>query len=257
MRAHDFYPFLRCSAAAVLVLAGAAFVVPAGPAFALSEIGDGTQIQPSATSPVQRAPLPSSDDSEGEQMMPAPPASDDNSEGTGEEEQNSPSAVHPRADPDEPPAEVIYDLGRLPEPVRRMHGLILEACKSGELEKLRPLIGTGETQTQLTLGDFEGDPITFIRELAGDDQGQEILAILQEILEAGYVHLDAGTPEELYVWPYFFALPLDKLTPPQRVELFRIVTAGDYEDMKVFGTYIFYRVGITPEGRWQFFVAGE
>jgi hypothetical protein len=27
--------------------------------------------------------------------------------------------------------------------------------------------------------------------------------------------------------------------------------------MKQFGTYIFYRVGITPEGRWAFFVAGE
>ena len=46
-------------------------------------------------------------------------------------------------------------------------------------------------------------------------------------------------------------------TARQKVELFKIVTAGDYEDMKQFGTYIFYRVGITPEGRWAFFVAGE
>ena len=36
----------------------------------------------------------------------------------------------------------------------------------------------------------------------------------------------------MYVWPYFFAVPLDRLTPRQRVELFKIVTAGDYEDMK-------------------------
>jgi hypothetical protein len=27
--------------------------------------------------------------------------------------------------------------------------------------------------------------------------------------------------------------------------------------MKQFGIYIFYRVGITPEGRFAFFVAGE
>jgi hypothetical protein len=52
-------------------------------------------------------------------------------------------------------------------------------------------------------------------------------------------------------------VPLDRLTPPQRVELFKIVTAGDYEDMKSYGAYIFYRVGITPDGRWQFFVAGD
>jgi hypothetical protein len=27
--------------------------------------------------------------------------------------------------------------------------------------------------------------------------------------------------------------------------------------MKNYGAYIFYRSGITPEGRWQFFVAGD
>ena len=47
------------------------------------------------------------------------------------------------------------------------------------------------------------------------------------------------------------------LTAPQRVELFKIVKAGDFDDMKTYGTYIFYRVGITPDGRWSFFVAGD
>jgi hypothetical protein len=41
------------------------------------------------------------------------------------------------------------------------------------------------------------------------------------------------------------------------VELFKIITAGDYEDMKTFDAYVFYRVGITPQGRWAFFVAGD
>ena len=50
---------------------------------------------------------------------------------------------------------------------------------------------------------------------------------------------------------------MDKLSPPQKVELFKLVTAGDYEDMQAFGAYIFYRAGITPEGRWIFFVAGD
>ena len=83
------------------------------------------------------------------------------------------------------------------------------------------------------------------------------MAILLEVLEAGYVHLNAGKPEELYVWPYFFAIPLDKLTDQQRVELFKLVTSGDYEDMKSFGAYIFYRLGISPDGSWRFFLAGE
>ena len=138
-----------------------------------------------------------------------------------------------------------------------MHDLIVEAAKSGDIEKLRPLLGMGDDMTQLSFGGIDGDPIAFLKGLSGDPEGQEILAIMEEVLNAGYVHLDAGTPNEIYVWPYFFGIPLDKLDSRQKVELFKIVTAGDYEDMKQFGTYIFYRVGITPEGRWAFFVAGE
>jgi len=158
---------------------------------------------------------------------------------------------------DEPVPDVLYDLALLPEPVRRMRELIVEACLSGDIERLRPLISSGEDATQLSFGDMPGDPIAFLRELSGDEHGHEILAILYEVLSAGYVRLAEGTPEEMYVWPYFFAVPLDALTGRQRVELFKIVTAGDYEDMKNYGAYIFYRAGISPEGRWLFFVAGD
>ncbi|TGS51537.1 hypothetical protein EN822_26820, partial [bacterium M00.F.Ca.ET.179.01.1.1] len=93
----------------------------------------------------------------------------------------------PRVDPEAPLPEVVYDLAKLPEPVRRMHDLIVEACRSGDIEKLRPLIGKGDSMTQLSLGDIEGDPITFLKGLAGDSEGQEILAIMEEVLSAGYV----------------------------------------------------------------------
>ena len=151
----------------------------------------------------------------------------------------------------------MTDLDQLPAPARRMRELILEASQTGDVEALRPLIGTGSQITQLSLGGIEGDPVNFLREISGDGEGHEILAILQEVLEAGFVRMDAGTPHELYVWPYFFAYPLDKLDARQRVELFRIVTAGDYEDMRLFGGYNFYRAGISPEGQWVFFVAGD
>jgi hypothetical protein len=61
----------------------------------------------------------------------------------------------------------------------------------------------------------------------------------------------------MYVWPYFARYPLDKLNGPQMVELFKILTAGDYEDMKAYGTYLFYRVGITPTGVWKYFISGD
>jgi hypothetical protein len=153
--------------------------------------------------------------------------------------------------------EVSHDFEALPGPVQDMRRLIMEASRSGELEALRPLIGLGDSTTQLSLTRIDGDPIAHLKELSGDEGGQEILAILLEVLEAGYVHLDIGTDTEIYVWPYFFGVPIADLTPVQRVELFKIVTAGDYEDMLAFGGYLFYRVGITPDGRWQFFIAGD
>ena len=153
--------------------------------------------------------------------------------------------------------QISYDLEALPMPVRRMRELIIDAAIAGDLEQLRPLIGIGADTTRLSFGEVEEDPIEYLKSISGDAQGHEILAILQEVLEAGYVHVDEGTDTELYVWPYFFALPLDELNAVQRVELFKLVTAGDYEDMLSFGAYIFFRVGITPEGRWLFFVAGD
>lgn len=156
-----------------------------------------------------------------------------------------------------PVPDILDDVSALPEPVQRMRELIMDAARSGDLEKLRPLLGTGQTMTALSFGGVDGDPIAFLRGASGDGQGHEILAILLEVLEARFVRMDAGTEHELYVWPYFYATPLDKLTPPQKVELFKLVTAGDYEDMQAFGAYIFYRAGITPEGRWIFFVAGD
>jgi hypothetical protein len=71
------------------------------------------------------------------------------------------------------------------------------------------------------------------------------------------VHAGAGTEDELYVWPYFATYPLEALTSEQLVELFTLLTAADYEDMKSYGAYTFFRVGITPDGRWRFFLAGD
>lgn len=162
-----------------------------------------------------------------------------------------------RHDLDGPVPRILYDFDLLPEPVARMRRLIIEVCRGGNLEKLRPLIGEEPNATQLTLGALDGDPIDFLRGSSGDEDGQEILAILLEVMEAGFVHLNPGTEQALYVWPYFFAVPLEELTARQRVELFKLVTAGDYQEMKAFGAYIFYRAAITPEGRWVYFVAGD
>jgi hypothetical protein len=161
--------------------------------------------------------------------------------------------------PDQPdiPVEFINNLDTLPEPVKKMRTALVEAAASGDIERLRPLFGTGADETQVSVGDAPEDPIAALKSLSGDPDGREVLAILLDIISTGAAHTDKGTPQEAYVWPYFAEKNLDTLSPPEAVELFRIVTAGDVTDMKEFGGYNFYRLGISPDGKWKFFVAGD
>ena len=155
------------------------------------------------------------------------------------------------------PAEVFYGDADLPKPVRDLRARLIEICKSGEIEGLRPYLETGDDATTVSFGASEGDPIDFLKAASGDGQGVEILAIMLEVLQAGHVHSDVGSDSEIFVWPYFTGVPLDKLTKPQQVQLFELVTAGDYQEMLGFGAYNFYRAGISPDGKLQFFVAGD
>lgn len=161
------------------------------------------------------------------------------------------------ADENATPPPILRDPALLPEPVQRMRRLIMEAARSGDINRFRPLLGSPENGTQLSFADQPEDQVDFLRSMSGDAKGYEIMAILLELLEAPFVQVAQGTDEELYVWPYFAAMPLQKLTPEQMVELMTLVTAGDYEGMEEFGAYNFFRVGISPEGEWVFFVAGD
>jgi len=161
------------------------------------------------------------------------------------------------ADADKAPLpEVHYGEEGLPDKVRDMRRRILEATRTGDLEALRPVIESNEMPPALSGGESD-DAIATLKLLSGDDKGREILAILQEVLDAGYVHVDVGTPQDMYIWPYFTRIPLTKLDGRQMVELFRLITAGDLQDMQDKGVYSFYRVGIGPDGTWHYFEDGD
>lgn len=155
-----------------------------------------------------------------------------------------------------PPPEVRYGTADLPEPVRATREALIAAARTGETETLRPLIEKTDPPTAVSSLDG-GDPIEVLRSEAGDEEGREVLAILMDVLDAGWVRVDAGTPRERYVWPYFARYPFDALTPPQMVELFRVMTAGDFEGMKAEGAYTFFRVEIGADGKWLAFMSGE
>ena len=152
--------------------------------------------------------------------------------------------------------DIVTDLSQLPAPVARTRERILAAAQSGDLQKLLTIMQMNETMPIFSFSD-EKDPVAFWKNSYPDSEGIEVLSILVTLLQTGYVHVDKGTPQEMYLWPYFTRMPVKNLTPEQKVELFRIITGNDYKDMLDFGAYIFYRVGIGPNGTWHFFVAGN
>ena len=155
------------------------------------------------------------------------------------------------------PPEILRDLSILPPAVAATREALMEAARNGDIEALRPVLALGEDATQVSFGTTVDDPIDHLRSLSGDAEGYEILAILLEVLEAGFVRVGEEKTEELYVWPYFAAHALDTLSPAQKVELFQLLTAGDLQDSQDFGSYIFYKAGIRADGSWAFFVAGD
>jgi hypothetical protein len=157
---------------------------------------------------------------------------------------------------DQPSAQIIRDLSTLPAPVKAMRERLVEAAASGDIERLRPLI-EGTPKPPQIMNNESDDPIDTLKNFSGDPEGQEILAIMLDIMATGAARVDAGTPDEAYVWPYFIGKPLSELTPPERVELLRIVTAGDLMGMEETGNYNFYRLGITPDGQWKFMAGGD
>ncbi|MBZ9934859.1 hypothetical protein LB518_01010 [Mesorhizobium sp. BR1-1-16] len=193
------------------------------------------------------------------QTITAPPDQGDDGDADGPPAGPTPDQPASAAPADDEPVPVVeYDFSKLPPAVQKLRNDILAAAKTGDINKLKPIIESGPHPPNL--GADEGDssdPITYLKSLSGDPDGREILAILSEVLEAGYVHVDVGTPNEVYLWPYFARYPLDKLTPEQMVQLFRLLTASDFDEMKNYGAYLFYRVGITPDGKWAEFQAGD
>ncbi|PIO98703.1 hypothetical protein [Pleomorphomonas carboxyditropha] len=152
--------------------------------------------------------------------------------------------------------EVRYDLSTLPPAVAAMREKIVAAARSGDETQMRAVIGLS-SPPPLFSSTGEGDPIDILKAASGDTAGLEVLAILLDVLDAGWVVKGDGTPQARYVWPYFAELPPDTLDRRQLVEVYRVLTAGDFEEMRAVGSYEFYRLEIAADGRWLLFMTGE
>ncbi len=169
---------------------------------------------------------------------------------------NGPSSGKPLNIPKVGGQMLVDDLMSLDVRIRRTRDRLIAAAKSGNLDKLLTVFQMNETKPIFSRGK-ETDPVAFWKQASGDGNGHEILAILINILELPAVTINIGTAQEMVVWPYLAHEQLDKLTPEQSVDLYRLMTAQDLRDMKALGKWVFWRVGIGKDGTLHYFVAGE
>ena len=144
------------------------------------------------------------------------------------------------------------DVSKLPPQVQRMRRAILEAATSGDIEALRVPIDMNELHPVFAK-ERTPDPIAYLKSVSADGNGREMLAILFNLLTTGYAIKDAGTKNEMIVWPYHAAIPLNALTPSQEVEIYRFLPPQRVKEMAAAGKYSYYSVGIGKDGVWHSF----
>ncbi len=170
------------------------------------------------------------------------------------------------------------DLAALPERVRAMRELILEAVESGDIEDLRRAIERNETLPIFATGPQRprtfADVVEFLKAQSFDGQGRETLAIIAAIFDQAYVKISRG-PVVTYEWPAFAARSMSEASEEDRREMWRCVRFANFAassdkaldsktldaktlDAKTLDskTPAIERIGIGADGTWHYFVAG-
>jgi hypothetical protein len=137
----------------------------------------------------------------------------------------------------------------LPAPVDRTRLAIARAAERRDWQALERLVPDG---FRYSFGPQTPDgAVAYWRQL--EQQGDEHpLATLAAIMKLPYT-LSHG----LYVWPFAYDTPPRELTPYERKLLAPIASPQQIEGWIAAGSYLGWRAGIAPSGRWLFYVAGD
>lgn len=219
--------FLKSSLAVALV---PAWLALGAPAYALSDLPAAQATPPAASAPAATSPT-------------APAATD-----------NKPAAAADTAKT-KAAAEISFDITKAPAAVQKTRQDIMDAASAGDVKKVAALLKA--SQADLGPDNANADPESALKDMSGDGDGLEVLSIMLDVLSAGYAHVGAGTANDMYVWPYFTQKDIKTLTQAEKVDLMRLVTAGDFADMQEYGSYNFYRVGIAADGKLKQFTSGN
>lgn len=141
----------------------------------------------------------------------------------------------------------------LPLPVEERRHMIVEAAVACDYDRLAGLTADQFTYSFGVSDDFAG----FLREREADGGEQAPLRYLTGMLDRPYGTIETEE-ETLYVWPSAFAYDSwDDVPAEDREALKPLYDEEDFAFFEQFGGYIGYRIGITAEGEWRFFVAGD
>lgn len=139
----------------------------------------------------------------------------------------------------------------LPAPVEQKREAIAAAAIACDYDSLAALVSPDGFTYSFGGGD---DPATFWRE--AEQRGGEPLRFLLATLAMPEA-FDQEFEPATYIWPRVFTEEWSEVTPAERAALVPPYTEADLDSWDSFGGFVGYRIGITEDGEWIYFVAGD
>jgi len=205
--------------------------------------------------PADDGDVPTAEDA-GSGQQPDAPSDDDTAGGEDAPTEDDSDAVDDTpvaAEPDcsaqgTTPAEVV-DVAELPAEVAALRDFLADAALRCDEQLLFTAIEESE-MFNYSFGD-QGDAIGFWWELESD--GDEPYRRIVDVLSTTPALADGG---EVWVWPGVTTGREETRTPELLAELDGWVEASDLASLDEVG-YLGWRIGISSDGEWRFFVRGD
>lgn len=136
----------------------------------------------------------------------------------------------------------------VPEVVSSTLGKIKNAA---ELKDYEALGSIANIPFKYTFGDeYEGGFVAWLKYL--DDKGKNSFENILEILAQPY-----AMQGDIYVWPAVFTKSAEEWTEEDISNMRKFATEEEIEGWREFGAYIGYRIGISKDGSWVYYLAGD